>query len=64
MGENFRIKSLMAAGGHTTETPDVRTYSSVFFRYSVSIALTIAALNDLNVLFRNIQNAYLTSKFR
>ena len=52
----------MVAGGHTTETPAVLTYSSVVSRDSVSIALTIAALNDLKVLSYDIQNAYLTAK--
>ena len=57
MGENFRRKMRMVAGGHTTETPAALTYASVVSRDSVRIALTIAALNDLNVLACNIQNA-------
>ena len=64
MGENFRRKARMVAGGHTTETPAVLTYSSVVSRDSVRIALTIAALNDLKVLSCDIQNAYLTAKCR
>ena len=64
MGENFRRKARMVAGGHTTETPAVLTYSSVVSRDSVRIALTIAALNDLKVLTCDIQNAYLTAKCR
>ena len=64
MGENFRRKARMVAGGHTTETPAVLTYSSVVSRDSVRIALTIAALNDLSVLSCDIQNAYLTAKCR
>ena len=57
MGENFRRKARMVAGGHTTEAPATLTYSSVVSRDSVCIALTIAALNDLKVLSCNIQNA-------
>ena len=64
MGENFRRKARLVAGGHKTETPAALTYSSVVSRDSVRIALTIAALNDLKVLTCDIQNAYLTAKCR
>ena len=47
------------AGGHTTETPASLTYSSVVSCDTVHIALTIAALNDLQVMSCDIQNAYL-----
>ena len=62
MGENFRHKAWMVAGGHTTESPSSITYSSVVFRYIVRIALTIAALNNLDVLACDIQNAYLNAQ--
>ena len=64
MGENFIRKARMVAGGHTTKTPDALTCASVVPRDSVWITLTIAALNDLKVLACNIQNAYLTAKYR
>ena len=64
MGENFRRKARMVAGGHTTTTPSSITYSSVVSRDSVRIALTISALNGLKVLGCDIQNAYLTAKCR
>ena len=64
MGENFRRKARMVAGGHTTTTPSSVTYSSVVSRDSVRIALTIAALNDLEILACDIQNAYLTAPCR
>jgi hypothetical protein len=64
MGENFRRKARMVAGGHKTVTPAALTYSSVVSRDSVRIALTIAALNDLKVLACDIQNAYLTADCR
>ena len=44
MGENFKRKARMIAGGHKIITP-----SSVS-RDSVRIALTISALNNLKVL--------------
>jgi len=61
MGENFRRKARFVAGGHTTETPPTLTYSSVVSRDSVCIALLVAALNDLDILSCDIQNAYLTA---
>ena len=64
MGENFRRKARMVAGGHTTSQPTHLTYSSVVSRDSVRIALLIAALNDLKVLACDIQNAYLTAPCR
>ena len=64
MGENFRRKARLVAGGHTTRTPSSLTYSSVVSRDSVRIAFTIAALNQLNVHACDIQNAYLTAPCR
>ena len=64
MGENFRPKACMVVGGHKTETPTTLTYSSVVSRDSVRIALLIAALNDLDILSCDIQNAYLTAPYR
>ena len=62
MGENFRRKARMVAGGHTTETPAALTYASVVSRDSVRTALAIAAINDQNILVWDIQNAYLTAQ--
>ena len=64
MGENFRCKARFVAGGHTTETPMSLTYSSVVSRYSVRIILLAAALNGLQVMACDIQNAYLTANCR
>ena len=64
MGENFRRKARMVAGGHKTNTPASITYSSVVSRDSVRIILTIAALNGLSILGCDIQNAYLTAPCR
>jgi len=64
LGENFRRKARLVAGGHTTEAPSSLTYSSVVTRESVRIALTIAALNEIDLLACDIQNAYLTAECR
>ena len=64
LGENFRRKARLVGGGHTTVTPAAMTYSSVVSRDSVRIALTIAALNGLDVMACDIQNAYLTADCR
>ena len=64
LGENYRRKARLVAGGHKTEAPASITYSSVVSRDSVRIALLIAALNELDVLACDIQNAYLTAPCR
>ena len=61
IGENFRRKARLVAGGHTTDAPATLTYSSVVSRDSVRIALTITALNGLEVMACDIKNAYLTA---
>ena len=58
---DFRRKARLVAGGHVTTTPDTSTYAGVVSRESVRIAFLIAALNDLNILAADIQNAYLTA---
>ena len=64
MGEGFRWKAGMVAGGHMTEALASLTYSSIVSRYSVRIVLTIAALNVLKLLSCDIHNAFLTAKCR
>ena len=64
MGKNFHRKACFIAGGHTTETPSTLTYSSIMSRDSVQITLLTAALNGLQVMACNIQNAYLTANCR
>ena len=61
LGENFRRKARLVAGGHSTDTPSSLTYSSVVSRDSVRIAVTNAALNGLDVLGCDIQNAYISA---
>ena len=64
LGENFRRKARYCANGSTTDTPTSLTYSSVVARDSVRIALTVAALNDLDILVCDVEGAYLTAKCR
>ena len=59
--EDFRRKARYVAGGHRTEVPATLTYASVVSRDTVRIALTLAALNRLEVKTSDIQNAYLTA---
>jgi hypothetical protein len=54
-------KARMVAGGHLTDPPKDAVFSSVVTRDSVRIAFTIAALNDLEVLAGDVQNAYLNA---
>ena len=59
--EDFLRKARLVAGGHMTEAPNVMTYASVALRETVCIALTIAALNGLEVKAADIMNAYITA---
>jgi hypothetical protein len=51
----------MVAGGHMVDAPSFLTYASVVSRETVRIALTIAALHDLDVKAADVENAYLTA---
>ena len=64
LGKNFRRKARLVGGGHTTTAPSSITLSSVVSRDSVRIALTIEALNELDILACDIHNAYLTALCR
>ena len=58
---DLRRKARYVAGGHLTDPPTSMTYSTVVSRESVRIAFLIAALNGLEVLAGDIQNAYLNA---
>ena len=62
LGENFRRKSRLVGGGHMTTAPTSATYSSVVLCDSLRIALMVTALNGLDILACDIQNAYLTAR--
>jgi hypothetical protein len=59
--ENFQFKARLVANGNETGSPANLTYASVVSRESVRIALTLAALNELEVKTSDIENAYLTA---
>ena len=59
---DFTRKARLVAGGHMTDPPSSMTYASVVSRESVRIALTLAALNGLEVLSADIGNAYLNAR--
>jgi hypothetical protein len=48
----------LVASGHQTDVPKESVFSSVVSRDSVRIALTIASLNNLEVLAADVQTAY------
>ena len=54
-------KARYVAGGHQTDPPKESVYSSVVSKDSVRIIFTIAALNDLDILSADVQNAYLNA---
>ena len=59
--EDFRRKARLVAGGHMTEAPPSITCASVVSRETVRIALTLAALNGLEVKVGDVMNAYITA---
>jgi hypothetical protein len=58
---DFIRKARFCAGGHTTDTPAAMTYSSVVSRDSVRIGFMLAALNGLDVMACDLENAYLNA---
>eukprot|EP00804_Cyclotella_cryptica_P030525 CCRYP_020633-RA/>CCRYP_020633-RA protein AED:0.28 eAED:0.28 QI:0/0/0/1/0/0/4/0/472 len=59
--EDCRRKARLVAGCHVTDVPPTITYLSVVGRGTVRIALSLAALNDLEVKVADIMNAYVTA---
>ena len=58
---DFTRKARFVAGGHLTDPPKETVYSSVVTRESVRIFFLICALNDLDCLSCDVQNAYLNA---
>ncbi len=54
----------MVAGGHMTSAPTIMTYPSMVSSETVCIALTLAALNDLEVKAADILNAYISAPIK
>jgi hypothetical protein len=61
---NFTRKARFVAGGQTTTAPSSMTYSSVVSRGSIRLAFLIAALNDLDIMSCDLENAYLNAPCR
>jgi hypothetical protein len=59
---DFMRKVRFIAGGHMTDTPAAMTYSSVVSRESVQLGFLIAALNGLDIMSCDLENAYLNAK--
>ena len=59
--DGFRRKARLVAGGHMVETLPIMTYANVVSQDTVRIALTIAALNYLQVKASDMQNTFLTA---
>ena len=60
---DFTCKEQFIDGGHTTEAPALVMYRSVVSHDSVHLAILLAALNDIDILYCNLENAYLNAKF-
>jgi len=56
---DYTRKARWVLDGHKTPAPSGSTYAGVVSRESVRIALTYAALNDMDVTAADIRNAYL-----
>lgn len=55
----FTRKARWVLNGHRYADPVCSTYAGVVSRESVRIALTYAALNDIDIVAADFQNAYL-----
>lgn len=56
---DFTRKARWVKDGHRTPNPTTSTYAGVVSRESIRIALTYAALHDIDVKVADIKNAYL-----
>jgi hypothetical protein len=61
---DFTRKARFVAGGHTTSAPSLLTYSSVVSRDSVHLAFLIAALNNIDIMSCDLENANLNAPCR
>ncbi len=58
---DFSHKARLVAGRHVTDAPAAMTYASVVSCNTARIALTIAALNSLEVKTGDVMNACITA---
>ena len=61
---DFTRKSRFVAGCQTTEAPSAIAYSSVVSRDSVRLAFMMVALNGLDIMSCDLENAYLNATHR
>ena len=61
LSECFRQKARFAADRHKVSTPPLMSHSTVVSRDSARTLLLVAALNDLDILGCNVQNAFLSA---
>ena len=61
MDSKFTSKARLVAGGHKTAPPSSITYSSVVTRESVRMEFLIAGLDNLDICYCVIVNAYLNA---
>ena len=54
-------KARFCANGNETDPPKESTFSTVVSRDSVRLFFLLVALNDLDILFADTQNAYLSA---
>ena len=64
LGENFQRKTRLVADGHLTNPPSSVSYNSVVSRDSVCICLLTTTLNNLDIMYVDIENAYLSAPSR
>ena len=57
LGKNFRRKTRMVAGGPTTKTTSLFTYSLMVSLYLVTIMIVVTALNGLDLQATDIENS-------
>ena len=61
LAENFRQKTRFVANGSFMDSPSFITYRKVVSQDSVRILLLVAALNNLEVMGADMQNAFLSA---
>ena len=64
LSENFRRKARFVADGHKHPVKSSLSYSTVVSRDSMCIASLLAALNSVEIISCDIQNAYLSAPCR
>ena len=56
---DFTCKAWFVASGHMMEAPASMTYLSVVSRDSVQLAFLIAALNNIDIMSIDLENAFI-----